>query len=183
MCRHVRSRAAAFSLVVGVLVARLGALAGAAGATVEVSPPAAPVKLVFIHHSTGEAWPSDGHGGLGLALRDNNHFVSDANYGWGPGSIGDRTDIGHWWNWFRDPATAPSATAALYAQSGRHCDYSRLGSDPGGPNQVVVFKSCFPNSELSGPSAIAFDRARGRLFMVEPFATGGDAIVHVWEIG
>jgi hypothetical protein len=39
---------------------------------------------------------------LGIALRDNNYFVSDTNYGWGPadqdegyGTIGDHTDIPH----------------------------------------------------------------------------------------
>ena len=53
-------------------------------AIVNTAPPAAPVKLVFIHHSTGQAWLEDGHGGLGIALRDNNYFVSDTNYGWGP---------------------------------------------------------------------------------------------------
>ena len=53
------------------------------------------LRLVFIHHSTGQAWLADDHGGLGLALRDNGYFVSDSNYGWGPDSIGDNTDIGH----------------------------------------------------------------------------------------
>lgn len=61
------------------------------------NPPASPVKLIFIHHSTGENWLADGDGGLGLALRDNNYFVSDTNYGWGPDNIGDNTDIGHYW--------------------------------------------------------------------------------------
>ncbi len=147
-----RVRIAAASLILAVVALALAVEPGAA-AVVNVAPPAAPVKLIFIHHSTGEAWLADGHGGLGLALRDNNYFVSDTNYGWGPDGIGDRTDIGHWWSWFRDPATAPAATAALYAESGRHCDYSRLAVDPGGQNQVVVFKSCFPNSELSGPES------------------------------
>ena len=54
-----------------------------AGAAVNTAPPASPVKLIFIHHSTGQAWLDDGHGGLGLALHDNNYFVSDTNYGWG----------------------------------------------------------------------------------------------------
>lgn len=74
------------------------------------SPPAAPVKLIFIHHSTGEAWLADDHGQLGATLRDNNYFVSDTNYGWGPNDldvgsekIGDHTDIGHWYNWFAGP--------------------------------------------------------------------------------
>ncbi len=112
--------------------------------------PKSSVKLVFIHHSTGSAWLDDGHGGLGRALRDNNYFVSDTNYGWGPGSIGDSTDIGHWWTWFRGPS-APTYVAALYGESDQHSSYSRLATDPGGANDIVMFKSCFPNSELRSP--------------------------------
>jgi len=33
------------------------------------SPPSAPVRLVFIHHSTGEAWLGDNYGRLGITLR------------------------------------------------------------------------------------------------------------------
>ena len=77
------------------------------------NPPPSPVKLIFIHHSTGQAWLDDGHGGLGLALRDNNYFVSDTNYGWGPDGIGDQTDIGHWWTWFRGPGSASSSQKVL----------------------------------------------------------------------
>jgi hypothetical protein len=127
---------------------------GAAGAAVNTDPPAAPLKLVFIHYSTGEAWLADGHGGLGVALRDNNYFVSDTNYGWGPGSIGDSTDIDHWWSWFRSP-DSPTYMTALYAESGQNCSYSRLVTDPGGPNEIVMFKSCFPNSDLLGSATAA----------------------------
>jgi len=136
-----------------------------AGASVNTAPPASPVKLVFIHHSTGQAWLDDGHGGLGIALRDNDYFVSDTNYGWGPDSIGDSTDLGHWWTWFRGPSSSTYLTA-LYAESGQHCSYSRLATDPGGPNTIVMFKSCFPNSQLSGPAspvpAIADDPLKGQ---------------------
>ncbi|HOU12916.1 MAG TPA: putative glycoside hydrolase [Anaerolineae bacterium] len=113
------------------------------------APPATPVKLIFIHHSTGENWLNDDNGGLGLALRDNNYFVSDTNYGWGPDSIGDRTDIPNWPEWFVGP-NAITYTAALYTEYGQNSSYSRLGVDPGGENQIVMFKSCFPNSDLSG---------------------------------
>jgi hypothetical protein len=122
-------------------------------ATVTMVPPAAPAKLIFIHHSTGELWLADDHGGLGLELRKNNYFVSDTNYGWGPGKIGTTTDLGHWWTWFRGPSASTYMTA-LYAESGRHSDgYSRLAADPGGANQIVVFKSCFPNSVLRDDGA------------------------------
>jgi hypothetical protein len=121
-----------------------------ASAAVNTAPPASPVKLVFIHHSVGEAWLADGHGGLGIALRDNNYFVSDTNYGWGPGAIGDRTDIGHWWTWFRS-ASSGTYLSALYDESDRHSNgYSRLAADPGGRNTIVMFKSCYPNSVLGG---------------------------------
>jgi hypothetical protein len=132
---------------------------------VNAAPPASPVKLVFIHHSTGEAWLADDHGYLGIALRDDNYFVSDTNYGWGPENIGDRTDIGQWWTWFRSPSS-PAYLAALYAESGRHCAYSRLSTDPGGENEIVMFKSCFPNSVLAPPyspaAAIADDPMKGQ---------------------
>lgn len=113
------------------------------------SPPSSPVRLIFIHHSCGENWLEDSNGGLGIALRDNNYFVSDTNYGWGPGSIGDSTDIGNWWDWFRG-SSSPTYLAALYAESGQNSSYSRLGTNPGGENEVIMFKSCYPNSALEG---------------------------------
>lgn len=119
-------------------------------------PPSHPVKLIFIHHSTGEAWLEDGNGNLGIALRDNNYFVSDTNYGWGPAdadvgfdTIGDHTDVGHWYNWFAGPHR-DQYLSALYAESGQNAGYSRLGTDPGGQNEIIMFKSCFPNSHLGG---------------------------------
>ncbi len=119
------------------------------------SPPASAVKLVFLHHSTGENWLRDAQqgddtaGGLGAALAQNNYFVSDTNYGWGPFGIGDRTDIGNWWEWFRGDDSA-EIMAAVYAESGQNCSYTRLEADPGGANEIVMFKSCFPNSNLGG---------------------------------
>jgi uncharacterized repeat protein (TIGR01451 family) len=117
--------------------------------------PTTPVKLIFIHHSTGQAWLEDDNGQLGLALRDNNYFVSDTNYGWGPtdqakgGTIGDHTDIPDWYSWFTGPHRTTYLTA-LYAESDTHSSYSRLATDPGGANTIVMFKSCFPNSNLDG---------------------------------
>jgi hypothetical protein len=119
--------------------------------SLDPSPPEHPVRLIFIHHSTGENWLSDDYGQLGLALRENRYFASDTNYGWGPGAIGDRTDIGNWWEWFRGPESGLIMTA-LFRESGQNCAYSRLEEDPGGENEVVLFKSCFPNSALLGTS-------------------------------
>lgn len=113
------------------------------------NPPAETVKLIFIHHSTGSNWLKDGYGDLGIRLGENNYFVSDTNYGWGPDSIGDRTDIPNWTEWFRSDKT-PIYMEALFSESGQHTNYTRNLSDPGGENQIVMFKSCFPNSNLEG---------------------------------
>jgi hypothetical protein len=124
-------------------------------AEVDVSPPGETVKLIFIHHSSGENWLVDENGGLGLALMQNNYFVSDTNYGWGPeepnlgGPIGDHTDTGNWWNWFQGPSSG-EILQALYTESEQHASYSWLEDNPGGENEIVMFKSCFPNSALGG---------------------------------
>ena len=115
-------------------------------------PPRRPVKLVFIHHSCGENWLSDHDGGLGRALGQNNYFTSDTNYGWGPNGIGDRTDITDWPEWFIGPQSERYLDA-LFREQEKHSDYTRSMPDPGGENQVVMFKSCFPNSNLEGRPA------------------------------
>ncbi|MEW6367963.1 MAG: hypothetical protein AB1714_25305 [Acidobacteriota bacterium] len=143
-----RPRIAARALPAAVAACVLG-LTLASPAADTPSPPSSPVRLIFIHHSTGENWLDDSNGGLGEALRDNNYFVSDTNYGWGLDSIGDTTDIGHWWTWFRGPSSS-AYLGELYAESDQHCSYSRMGTNPGGENEVIMFKSCFPNSALQG---------------------------------
>jgi hypothetical protein len=122
--------------------------AGAAPAD-DATPPAQPIKLVFIHHSTGENWLADGNGGLGAALGRNNYFVSDTNYGWGPDGIGDRTDIPDWPRWFAGPASG-RYLRALFSESARRSPFTRGLKDPGGENRIVLFKSCFPTSNLEG---------------------------------
>jgi hypothetical protein len=138
---------------------------GTAIAADNPNPPTSPVKLIFIHHSTGGNWladPTDGspYGGLGTALMANNYYVSATNYGWGPDSIGDRTDIVNWPEWFTGPNHIEIMNA-LYAETGQNVqdfgEWTRMASDPGGPNQIVLFKSCFPNSNLTGnPSDPAY---------------------------
>lgn len=113
------------------------------------TPPAETVKLIFLHHSTGENWLRDDYGGLGLALSQNNYFVSDTNYGWGPDSIGERTDIPNWTEWSRSAST-PTYMGALFNENEQHSGYTRTLDDPGGENTIIMFKSCFPNSDLYG---------------------------------
>jgi len=118
-------------------------------AGLDVAPPDHVVKLIFIHHSCGENWLSDGDGGLGLALEANNYFVSDTNYGWGPEGIGDRTDIPDWPEWFLGDRSLLYLDA-LYHESEQNSPYTRTLPDPGGENEIGMFKSCFPHSELGG---------------------------------
>ncbi|MBC8447312.1 MAG: hypothetical protein H8D78_06140, partial [Chloroflexi bacterium] len=116
---------------------------------VDPSPPSEAVKLIFIHHSCGDNWLDTGNGNLGDQLGANNYYVSDTYYGWGPDGIGDNTDIGHWWTWFRGPNSS-TYTQALYNTTNQHASYTRPMADPGGENEVIMFKSCYPNSNLLG---------------------------------
>jgi hypothetical protein len=119
----------------------------------ETVAPKQPARLVFVHHSSGGNWLADHNGGLGIALRENNYFVSDTNYGWGPDQIGSRTDIGHWWEWFCEPTRSPLYMNALFNESSQNTAYSRLQISPPGENEIILFKSCFPNSTLRGDPA------------------------------
>ncbi len=122
------------------------------------SPPDTPVKLIFIHHSTGGNWladPSENElgGELGKALMDNHYYVSATNYGWGINSIGDATDIPNWLDWFSGERSE-QYLKDLYSENGQNIgdfgSWPRLADDPGGENEIILFKSCFPNSDLEG---------------------------------
>ena len=125
-------------------------------------PPSRVVKLIFIHHSCGGYWLSptsaENGGQLGDTLEANNYFVSDTDYGWGPPrpgfgmNIGDFTDIGHWHTWFRGGNSA-AYLQALYTDSEAPPYFTRNLTNPGGENQIVMFKSCYPNSNLSGSAS------------------------------
>lgn len=138
-----------FALLAILFLTTGTALAAPAPQADNPNPPDRVVKLIFIHHSTGENWLTDGYGDLGRTLGENNYFVSDTNYGWGPDAIGDRTDIPNWTEWFASGST-PTYMNALFNESGQNSSYTRTLPDPGGENQIVMFKSCFPNSNLDG---------------------------------
>ncbi|MCJ7529660.1 MAG: hypothetical protein MUO64_01350, partial [Anaerolineales bacterium] len=139
-------------------------------------------KLIFIHHSTGENWLTDGNGDLGIDLRDAGYYVSDTNYGWGPdtgsGPIGDYTDIGYWYDWFNGPSSSTYMNA-LFTEYGQNSSYSRLATDPGGQNEIIMFKSCFPNSHLGGnpsdPPTTGANPLRGHDYSDDTIHTVGNA--------
>lgn len=157
VCRRLRHGAIGFFLaLLMILIIPLSVMAKAG----DPRPPARTVKLVFIHHSCGQNWLDDDHGKLGRALAENNYFVSDTNYGWGPSSIGDRTDITDWPEWFIGP-NSRSYLKALYKTSEKLSPFRRDLSDPGGENEIIMFKSCFPNSNLAGKPADVPARGAG----------------------
>jgi hypothetical protein len=112
------------------------------------NPPPNPVKLIFIHHSTGENWLNNSNGALLQALNNNHYYVSDGGGSGGPYDIGSRTDLGDWWEWFAGP-DAYTITQWLY-----NLDQTRANAipnpDPDAENEIVMFKSCFPNSNIWG---------------------------------
>ncbi len=135
-----------------ILLVSLALIAAASAPVPQIQsddPPDEVVKLIFIHHSTGKNWLNDGYGDLGRTLGENNYFVSDTNYGWGPNNIGDRTDIPNWKEWFASDNT-PTYMDALFNETEQHASYTRTLSDPGGENEIIMFKSCYPNSALEG---------------------------------
>jgi hypothetical protein len=141
------------------------------------SPPSEVVRLVFIHHSVGNNWLDDGNGDLGAVLGANNYYVSDTYYGWGPDSIGSTTDIGQWWLWFNGPDSS-TYLSALYGTTNRNANYTRPLVDPGGENKIVMFKSCYPNSNLRGlpdePPPTGENPLRGRT-VSSPYHTVANA--------
>lgn len=136
--------AAVLAMIAFVLVHAAGA-----GARAPQEDPVQTVKVAFVHHSVGQNWLDDGQGALAAAMQAHHYFVSDTNYGWGPDSIGDHTDIPDWPTWFTGPSS-PTYLAALYDLDEANSPYARTIADPGGQNQIVMFKSCFPNSSLAG---------------------------------
>ena len=107
--------------------------------------PATVQRLIFIHHSCGENWLANGDGGLGTALNSNNYYVNETYYGWSAevdDNLGDSTDTSDWPTWFSS-TKMPYVYSATYHQA-----YTNTISDPGGENTIIMFKSCYPNSEV-----------------------------------
>jgi hypothetical protein len=96
-----------------------------------------PVNLVFIHHSVGENWLNDG---LCEALNTRGYHVADIYYGWR--EYGDNTDTIHWPTWFTD-----KVMGLVYKEMGNMTAPNTLAAAPG-ENTIIMFKSCFPNSDV-----------------------------------
>lgn len=115
--------------------------------------PTAIMRLLFIHHSVGGQWLADkgeinetlpgtnifathpNGGGLRRQLQLNNYEVHETAYG---SKIGEKTDVCDWNNKFRDKMGDILA-----------CDQQdRLYKNAAARNEIVVFKSCYPNNAI-----------------------------------
>lgn len=144
-----------------------------------------PVKMIFIHHSVGGRWLAHDHGGLAHELNRYNYYVNDITYGWEPREltntlwkrvvrkiiswfgldgkgiygIGNRTDIGHWYEWFNGK-NRDRIMGAVYKENGETQVFgnheNRLSrfpvANPGEEieNEIVMIKPCYPNSLYRG---------------------------------
>lgn len=110
-------------------------------ATDSTTPPAIAdgdtTNMIFLHHSVGENWLNDG---LCHALNDQNIHVADTYYGWS--DMGDRTDTGDWPDWFNDQVM-PSVYTKLDTETAQNAIDAGAGE-----NTIVMFKSCYPNSDV-----------------------------------
>ncbi|MBU2103045.1 MAG: SGNH/GDSL hydrolase family protein [Candidatus Omnitrophota bacterium] len=95
--------------------------------------PAAQEKLLFIHHSCGENWLADG---LRDALQGKGIEVHDATYG---DAIGEDTDVCHWYPKFK------GQLEQIFTFDAHPDTYYQDASQ----NDIIMFKSCFPNSDIT----------------------------------
>ena len=102
-----------------------------------VPAPGSTVNLVFIHHSVGAGWLADG---LNDALNKNNYHLADIYYGWK--TYGDNTNTTDWPTWFTD-----KVMDLVYDEKGTMTGHNSISAAPG-ENTVIMFKSCFPNSDV-----------------------------------
>lgn len=126
---------------------------------VNTDPPSSTVRLVFVHHSCGDNWLNTGNGNLGDTLGSNNYYVRDTYYGWDApynADIGSSTDTTDWYTWFADTTIQGNSEARrdnimgeLYTTNNKNATYTPI-TDPGGENDIIMFKSCYPCSEVGG---------------------------------
>lgn len=114
-----------------------------------VSSAQQPLRLLFIHHSCGGQWlapvgpdrhtaciyeTAENGGGLRDRLTTEGYEVHEASYN---SRVGDQTDIFHWSVKFRDQM-----------EEVLKCDHQDVFYKDSRRNDIVVFKSCFPNNSF-----------------------------------
>jgi len=95
-------------------------------------------RLIFLHHSVGQIWLTEGD--LKAALTAQGISVHDATYG---DEIGQETDICHWLPKFQNDIDK-------ILKFDRHPNIYYADNSE---NDIIMFKSCFPNSNIVGEGA------------------------------
>jgi len=103
----------------------------------EEAPVKVDLNLLFLHHSCGSNWLAGDNGGLRQTLEKQGFQVHNATYG---SKIGEHTDVIHWAPKFQEHMDLILKT--------KHQDQTL---PEGKTNQVVLFKSCYPNSNIHAP--------------------------------
>ena len=130
-----------------------------------VKTPSTQDGLVFIHHSVGENWLNNSLNETLLA-KDYIVKVNDITYGvkvfpdnGRPASLpmpsGDYTDMEHWLYWFNDyfdEVQSHNTPTGIYKVVAKLKDRLGIKESNGHSNfnKIVMFKSCFPNSDITG---------------------------------
>jgi hypothetical protein len=99
-------------------------------------------RLIFLHHSVGEGLLYGG--GLSDSLRAMGIFVKGATYG---DEIGENTDMCHWLPKFQNDM---DKIIRFKIHPNRY-----YGDET--TNDIIMFKSCFPNSDITGDGVDAGD--------------------------
>lgn len=122
-----------------------------------------PDDLVFIHHSVGANWLA---AGLDAALLDKAYVDerNDITYGTvlspdegRPDSLGpvpgDLTDMQHWVLWFNDYLEGVKTYHNYSSRVDRALNRVGLAPETGTFNRIVMFKSCYPLSDIVSEGA------------------------------
>jgi len=101
-------------------------------------------RMVFLHHSVGRGILYEG--GLRDSLLDMGILVKGATYG---DEIGEKTDVHHW------PAKFQNDMKRILGFKAHPDKYYSAPET----NDIVMFKSCFPNSDIAGNGQLPGDPA------------------------
>jgi len=136
------------------------------------SHPGNPGRTLFIHHSTGGQWLADpgpeagnhciykthpNGGGLRACMQAQDYIVHESSYG---SRIGQDTDLFDWLPKFREQMSEVLI-----------CDFQDIFYTGNRHNQVVMFKSCFPNNAFVGTGVPPGDPAGPDLTIANAKAT------------
>ena len=148
-------------------------------ASTAVASAGAPLRLLFIHHSCGgqlfapsgaeqgESCIYGAHpngGDLRGKLVENGYEIHEASYG---SVIGQDTDLFHWLGKFR------SQMPRILATTNQDETYPASQEGTAKRNQIVMFKSCYPNNHFIGEGTEPGDPKGPELTLANAKATLG----------